>query len=256
MLKEALAYLADLAVKGVTPQLMDLPGNKRLLWVPGSEAQELEGNRTLRRDTVGNLSSFEAWIRAVGGDRDCDIWVRHDRIVAYVDPTEPHLVDSAKMPLNESEQLKTLRSWKTGVNQQTFVRQLRTTFAELYDEKLLPVFRVLDFKRGSMTSRDVSHRGESLGRSIEELAQSRNGAIPEKMRFNVPLWDFVSSPMAMIDMAIECDNVGERLILLPIGDAFTTAVQTAQLELCERLRAEFEDESGVRVFVGGDTGRE
>lgn len=256
MLKEALAYLADLAIKGVSPTITKLPGNKQLLYVPGLEPSELEGDRTLRQDSVGNLSSFEAWVREIGNDRDVDIWVRVDRLVAYCDATEPHLIDSAKMWLVESEQLTTLRGYSKGVNQQNFVRHLRTTFAEQYDTKLLPIFRVLDFKRGSMTTRDVKHTGESLGRSIEEAAQSRNGDIPEKMRFNVPIWNFNASPQFEIDMAIECDNIGERFFLLPIADVFTTAVQACQLELSQRLVETFKDVPSVRVFVGGETRRE
>lgn len=250
MLKDALAYLADLATKSVAPQLVKLPGNKVAFHIPGREADILDGDRDNRKDTVSTLNSFELWIRDIGTDRDIDIWVRGEQLVAECDACEPHLVDKLRMHLVESAQMKQLREFGKGVGQVAFVRHLRSLLAESYDEKLLPIFRALDFKRLDQTARDVRHTRESLGRSIELEAQSRNGEIPEKMRFQIPVWDFISSPVCTVDLAVEIDNPGERIILLPVADAFTAAIQSAQLELQQRLAAEFKDEPTVRVFVG------
>lgn len=245
MLKEALEFQHELGRKSVDAKLLDLPGNKVLLTKAGGVTEVLDKDRTLRKDKVSSLASFIAWSE---GKDDLDVWVRDKLVQAYHKPTVPHDVDSLSLELTHSNAWQNLASWNGQTRKQKeAVRILRGPLADTFDEAHLRVFKSLDFSRRSDGSRNVSHVGESLGRSIETKAQTSQGAIPERMVFNLPCFDFAESPTVTIVMAVEVDPEAETIALLAVGDSFRQALRSALQNIRDTLDEKLPD---AAVYLG------
>ena len=113
---------------------------------------------------------------------------------------------------------------------------LRGPLADTFDPQHLRVLKNLDFTRKSDGSRSVTHKSESLGRSVELAAQSRDGDIPEVIVFQVPRFDFEGSPTIHVKMAVEVDAEADLISLFVIGDAFTQGTRSALREIGEQVK--------------------
>lgn len=245
MLKEALEFQHELGRKSAEARLLNLPGNKALLTKPDGTAEVLEKDRTLRRDTVSSLASFVAWCEGKDG---VDVWVREKIVQAIHNPTVPNDVDTLTLALTHSHAWLALGGWNGQTRKQKdAVRLLRGPLADTFDEVHLRVFKSLDFSRRSDGSRNVSHVGESLGKSIETKAQASQGAIPERIAFQVPCFDFAESPSVTIIMAVEVDPEAETIALFAVGDSFAQGVRAALQSIAAKLDEQLPD---AAVYLG------
>lgn len=245
MFKEALEFQHELGRRSVQPSLTDLPGNTVLLTKPDGTSTVLTKDRTLRKDKVSSLRSLADWC---SGKEALDVWVRERVIEAINYPTVPNQVDSVSLPLTHSQAWQTLAGWnKKGFKQKEAVRLLRGQLADTFDEQHLRVFKSLDFSRRNDGTRSVTHTGESLGRSIELQAQGKDGAIPERIAFQLPVFDFEESPKVTVVMAVEVDAEAETISLFAVGDAFTQGERAALKSLRETLAKDIPEAS---VYLG------
>ena len=232
MIEQALAFQHALGKKSNDPKTLDLPGNKLLLVHPDGKSEIFDKGDALRDDKVASLSSLIDWCSNNGADGFLDVWVSEKTVVAVNNYGDPASTDKATLQLVGSRAWETLAWWNgKGFKQKEAVRLLRGPLADTFDGQHLRVLKNLDFTRKSDGSRTASHKGESLGRSVEAATQSRDGDIPEVIAFTVPRFDFEGSPTITIKMAVEVDGEADTISLFVIGDAFVQGTRSALNEI-------------------------
>lgn len=237
MLKEALEFQYELGSKSVEASLLDLPDHRVLLVKPGGVCETLEKGRVIRRDEVSALASLILWCESnADAANQLDIWVAEKSVEVAGNFESAVDCNFASLPLAGSRAWLTLAEQRgKGVRQKDFVRLLRGPLADSFDSQYLRVFQSMDFQRKNDGGRTLSHKGESLGRSIESAAQGRDGEIPERITFRIPRFDFSGSPIVLITVAIEIDAEAETIMLLAVGDTFTQATKLALSDIREQL---------------------
>lgn len=236
MLSEALKFQHELGKQAVNPRTLDLPGNKLLLVKPGGESEIIEKGLAQRNDSVASLASMIDWCHNNGQDEELDVWVSEGSVVAVNNYIEPSMTNRATLKLTNSKAWQALSDWcGKGFKQKESVRTLRGPLADTFDPQHLRVLKNLDFTRKSDGSRSVTHKGESLGRSVETAAQSKDGDIPEVIAFTVPRYDFEGSPTVVVKMAVEVDAEADLISLFVIGDAFIQGTRAALNEIKDQL---------------------
>lgn len=231
MLKEALEFQHGLGKAAMEPVRVELPGNKLLINI-GGEHQTIDRDAPSRRDTVTTLASFIDWANNRPDDQLLDVWVTPKHVEAVWNFAEPHKSERCRLPLEHSQAWKTLADWDgKSANQRETVRRLRGPLYDTYDVNYLRVFKAMDFGRKNDGARSVSHKGESMGKSVESLAQSREGDIPEVIAFSVPCYDFEGSPLVVVRMAVEVNADNEAIGLFAIGDTFIQGIRASQAEI-------------------------
>lgn len=223
LIREALSLVIDIARQSQECRLVELPG-ARVALVRGDSVQILDHDRKKRCEEVATLQSFCRWLMAVGTDRDVQVVVFADRVIAEVD-LESHLKDECSMPIRPSAAMEALTAWmEKPLSVQDVVRLLRTALADTYDSRHLATFKRVDFQRFKTASQKVSHAGESLGRAVEKLAQSADGEIPEVLTFELNLSNLdVPFGKAKLQFAVEVNCDSERVAIHPIGDCVAEA---------------------------------
>lgn len=236
MLKEALQFQHELGKAACCAKLLDLPDSKVLLVKPGGDTQILDRDRPLRKDSVATLGSLIDWLDEVGAGRNVDVWVSDSSAMAVADFEVPTTSDSVTLPFKHSRAWLALADWNgKGIRQKEAVRILRGPLFDTFDGNHLRVFKSLDFNRKNDGSRTVSHKGESMGKSVEAAAQSKDGDIPEVIAFTVPCYDFEESPKVIVKMAVEVDPEAETISLFVMGDSFIQGVRASLAEIKERI---------------------
>jgi hypothetical protein len=235
MIAEALQKLFDVARESRQAQVVQIPGDKTVMIV-GDERIEIQNDRRPRKAVVGNLSSVDAWLQTVGAERDIEIVVDRDEIRASVDCCT-HIVDFCRMPLHITQAAQALLGWSEkpiGIKQA--VRILRSSLADCCDPNYLAIFRRIDFNRMSNSQKSIRHDSESLGKSIERVAQSSHGEIPEYVTFAIPFYQVgIAMSKQTLRFAVEVDAESETITLLPVDDCINRACEESRKELAEWL---------------------
>lgn len=249
MIKEALQLLVDLGRSADRPQVVDLPDHKVAL-VRGEEIVMLDKDRMHRFVEVETLASFVRWVKEIGDDRDVQIVVTEREVRAAVD-LESHICDECVLPLKESAAFNALQNWtRVATAVPLVVRLLRTALDGTFNNQHMAAFRRVDFQRIKATSLKVTHAGESLGRTVEKLAQSAEGEIPETLTFEVAIFD-LDIPFAKrkLKYAVDVDCDSERVGITPVGDNVAIAVREVKAELVAWLDSAV---AGCLVLAGAD----
>lgn len=247
MLKEALQLLVDLSQKSETAQRVPLPGH-RIALVRGNDIELYDEDRKARTVTVDSLASFNRWVAAIGDGRDVQITVSSSCITAIVD-CEEHINDTCHAPLPLSAAWESLAHWSGGpLPVAEVVKLLRTTLDGTFNKQHLPTFRSVDFQRMKAAAMKVSHTGESMGRTVEKLAQSSAGEIPEILTFELEVYALdVAFTRRKVQFAVDVNCDSERIAITPVGDCITEAIKATKAELIEWLDTKLE---GCLILAG------
>jgi hypothetical protein len=223
LLKELYQQITADAQAAVAPKLIELPGGKVLL-VQGGISKEIVKNRVLHSDSVSSLESMLDWC---GRHDEEKLFIRVDSSAVLVSANRDiaHETDNLRFDLENTAAFMDLLAWVDRPrNQQQVVNSLRTSLEGTFDEKILQVFRKLDFQRKNDGTRSITHTGESLGKSIEARAQSAAGEIPEVLVFTTLVYRNVPGlPYSQLRFALDVDPVQDLIRLTPIGDCIQDA---------------------------------
>lgn len=236
MLKELYQQVVADAQKSVVPKLIDLPGGKVLLYVPGSEPEVLDKDCVLHADVVSSTESMLDWCGCYD-EADLVVKVFRGHVVVAANRTAAHLADMLQFDLTPTRAFADLLGWVDRPRtQQQVVAALRTTLDGTFDEKLLPIFRRLDFQRKNDGSKSITHTGESLGKSIEARAQTASGEIPETVVFNTTVYSNIVTPPVYLQFALDVDPTNELIKIAPIGDCIGDAYQVCSRSIVADLK--------------------
>jgi hypothetical protein len=140
-----------------------------------------------------------------------------------------------------------LNDWQ---KQKLVVTTLRDQLFGSTESGLLGKLRSLDFTRRNDGTKTIEHGRESMGRSIELAVQSKNGEIPEKVTFRIPMFasrDF-SKFIATCDCSLDLDASMEAIRFVPTGDQLESAIEYSILHVADTIR-EGLDAAGLESTV-------
>ena len=249
MLREALELLVKLGRDSDQPQKIQLPGNRIALATRG-QLEIYDCDRAERECEVQTLESFVRWVKKIGQGREVEVFVGKRAISACVDYEKP-VTDEIVLPLQLSAAMKALLLWSENPTPvPEVVNLLRTSLDGTFDKSYLPVFKRVDFSRMKASSIRTSHSGESMGRTVELLAQSSEGEIPEVVAFDINVFS-LDIPFAKQKLRfavnVNCDS--ERIGIRPIGDVVDQAFRSAKAELVDWLDSALD---GCLILAGVD----
>jgi len=240
MLKELYETIVDQAKASVDPKLLELPGGEVLL-VDGLTTRVIKKDPVKPSDKVASISSLLDWC-SKRSNEPIVVTVQGSCIVVRANREVKHLASDATFTYQQTRAYEDLQQWISRPRSQgQVVNALRTTLAGTCDAKILSVFKTLDFRRKSDGSRTVGHAGESLGRSVEALAQSSHGDIPETIVFSMNLYGNVPSSPCLIEVAVDVDVSNEIIQIQPVGDSLVDARRMVIKDLVERMKEELPD---------------
>lgn len=249
MIKEALQHLIELGQKAAEVERLALPGGQVLIKMPGGEYMERADDPTPVFDKLETVDDLASWLRDNGDMGNLPtVFVGESIIEAALYRTEAR---RAVVELKHSAAFKCLEMWckaEAGFAQARVVRLLRGELAGCYNPAILAVFRRLDFTRRKQAGGELSHNKESLGRSVEAMAQSSSGEIPETILFDVPLYTLPEAGKVPISVAVQVNSETETIAIYPEGDT----IERAERETRERLRSVIASrvEEYVSVYKG------
>jgi hypothetical protein len=242
MLAEFVNRIAEMAKGSEAIQTVQVPGGN-LLVRHGSDVSSVAQDRKLDTLRVSDRAGLLNWCQHT---RESDenasellelsIVVRRTQVLATKFPGL-WKAEQCQWLLNPSAAVEALTQWVAEpCSLKQVVRMLRTDLSGTFTGDYLSVFRRLDFSRKNDGTRSVSHKGESLGRSIEAVAQSSAGDIPELLVFTVPLWNNCAAKSAKLTFALEVDASTELLSINVVSDCVASAYIEAGAELVGELQ--------------------
>lgn len=235
MLKELYQQVVTDTKLSLVPKLIDLPDGQVLLYEPGGESKVLIKDRVLHEDIVSSTESMLDWCEHY--DEDLIVKVFHHRIVVASNRDHAHTLNTLTFDLSLTKAFSDLMQWiDRPRTQQQVVAGLRTALAGTFDEKLLPIFRRLDFTRKNDGGKTIGHTGESLGKSIEARAQSGSGEIPETLVFDLPVYSNIIAPSVTLRFALDVDPNQEQIKITPVGDCIGDAYKICNRSIVADLK--------------------
>ena len=237
MLKELYVQVVEDTKKSVVPNLINLPGGKVLLHVPGTESKVLEKNNVQHSDIVSSTESMLDWCERYE-EENLVLKVFSRFIEVTADRNHEHLRNAVRFDLEHTRAMVDLLDWISRPRiQQQVVAAMRTTLAGTFDDaKLLPIFRRLDFQRRNDGGKSIAHAGESLGKSIEARAQSASGEIPETLVFDLNVYGNILTPSVTLRFALDVDANQELIKISPVGDCIPDAYKVASRSIVADLK--------------------
>lgn len=236
MLKELYQQVVADTKASIVPKLIDLPDGEMLLYAPGGESRILTKDRVLHADIVSCTESMLDWCMCHAED-ELVIKVFHNRIVVASSRDYAHQTDTCQFDLKLTKAFADLLFWlERPRTQQQVVAALRTTLVDTFDEKLLPIFRRLDFTRKNDGSKSITHTGESLGKSVEARAQTASGEIPDTLWFSTEVYNNILAPSISLRFALDVDATQELIRISPVGDCIADAYMVSSRAIVADLK--------------------
>lgn len=227
MLAEFVAAIAGMTMDGQGFEAFTTADRRQFIRLPDGSVERVDEVPPDFIFDTPDLDSFATAIMARQIDKVQPlICVGSDAVIGFVDPTKRR--DRFKLRLHRSAELQSLMALGSPTKQKEAVKILRDDLFDACDAGLLPAVRSLDFTRRNDGGRTIEHGRESLGKSIENKVQSKNGEVQERYQFRVPIF---ATPFddTVFDFActVDLDAANETIRINITGDQIIVALQRA-----------------------------
>ena len=241
MLQEAFKYLFDRGRASVEVKTLALPGGQILVY-DEKESQVYNSDPTPITDRLTTIEDLIKWAEDYAVEEgEPVVFVSADRVVINVYRETAHKMRLASCNLRRSPAWNALTGWmKADLPQAGVVKALRGPLANTFEPAILSIFRRLDFQRKNAAAGTVGHAKESLGRSVEALAQSSDGEIPERIKFTIPVVREFEH-FAGVMVAVQVNASAETIGIYSEGSALEDATDGMVGQLTEYLRGMLPD---------------
>lgn len=232
--------IKSLAERGLKPELIDVDENQKVIVVGGQVIKTFTKDEPFGSLAVSDFPSFvEAAIYLVAQSEQAVVKVSPNAIKLICDGNKPHKTASVSLMLKEAEAYKCLMEW---VNQpksiSTINKLLRTKLANTFDEKLLPIFKQVEFSRAGATMVTKTTHRDTMGKTIDNAVKSLAGEMPEFLAFTTPM--LVNAPCESVRMLfyVDVNHDNETIGISPVGDEIDVAIRHTVHSLIERLESD------------------
>lgn len=254
MLKEALEFFTGISRESAEAQVIEIDHRKKIVALNGEMTDISVLPRPIKH-IASDVSSFVGLLERLresyeSSGRVCDPMVfvdSTDGVLAVMDVVDPR--DRLAMHVIASQQLQALQSL-SDVSQKKLVSVLRKELFDCYDPSFLGICRRIDFRRGTDSEKVVEHGKESLGRSVHTSVASKDGAIPELVKFAIPMVDprIGINPTVEIRCAVTLNGETETISVEPVGQEVEKAWATIESRLSSEIASHLQGD--VEVVVG------
>lgn len=253
MLKEALAYLSDLARTSAAPQKIHADAFRQIFVIDGT-IREVDLNPEPRQHTVKNLANLIS-LAGMFEERNSLpplVWYDARAVVLVIDDADRR-VQTVTLSLVESAVFQTirgLRDQRRWLTQKDFVRLLRIDLAGTLDSAvLLDRVRKVKFENGVSTTGTVERSRESMGREFKSSVEVQAGEIPEFVILSVPVYS-TDGERAVYGLrcAVEIDAQQGAFQLVPMPDEIERVQDLAVASIAERLNEKLPED--VSAYYG------
>lgn len=248
MIKEFAEYLIGVGRLGEKPTLTKLPGRK-LMITRGDTESIVSEDPPDRCNAVADVESLLDWTHLEFlAESPLEISVESGKIVAVAGYEEPGHRE-CQIPLGLSPASVAISQWlQNAWTQRQVVRALRGPLQGTCNPAYLQIFRSIDFQRAKQAKAALSHSKESMGRSVESVAQSSAGELPEELVFDLThyLIDVPVDPMT-VRFALDVDHETEKFQISPIGTSWEEMPRTERRQIANWFKSQVD---GATVTVG------
>lgn len=235
MLKEMLEYLFS-QVRSKETKVVEFDRYKdRIHTYPNGDA-DIEGAAPLPRNH--NVEDFETLAAVTAHGESAVVWANRSAVVLVLDNKDMRR-NTAKVSLAYSPQLAALQSLGENgkdFDQKALLTWLRTKFSEhITPATLVDNLRLMRVTTNTEGVGELQRTKVSVGKSA--MAEFHGvDKLPEWVTFTVPVWQGKFGCMVTITVALDLDPEKPSFKLTPKAGAIETAIQGAELALCEALR--------------------
>lgn len=254
MIREAIQEITRLANSANHVGIVECPDlPHELLLRTGTEVERIPIPPPERKPAFAGFSDLVRALADTSIAGDPEVYVAESGIVAFLDRAKR--TERATLALPYSARVLALLEIQKGValTPKEAIRFLRLRLSGAHNDRLLPSLRKVEFSRKSTGQASESHGRESLGRSVEAMAQGVED-IPEEFRVQVQAFNLDGLRSIEIDVGIRIylDAQAERIEFHPIADELTRALHDARSAVQEKLVVELLALSNrhVNVFCG------
>ncbi len=237
---EFVAAIQELAERGVKPELIDIGGNERMVIAGGAILERFTKDEAFGSTNVVEFSSLlDAAHMLVPKAEIAVIAVSRAGITLACDAHKPHKKANVKLEFALTAAFECLAAWESQARSvSTINKLLRTKLYGTFDDKLITIFKQVEFARaGSTTVAKGAHR-DTMGKSVDNAVRSLAGELPEVILFTTPLLQ--NAPCSPVDLRyyVEVDHDKEQIGIAAIGDFVAEAMRETVSQLIDRLKGE------------------
>jgi hypothetical protein len=232
--------IRKMAEAGCKPELIDVEANHRVLVVAGKVIHTFRKDEPFGKTKVVEFSSLlDAAIVLVEKAEIAVIQVSNNGITLACDVHKPHDFASVRLDFQLTAAYSALLDWESRQKTVSAInKMLRTTLFGTFDDKLISIFRQIEFARaGATTVAKAAHR-DTMGKTVENAVKSMAGELPEIISFETPL--FLNAPCEPVTLRyfVDVNHDAEAIGLAAIGDAAAQGTRATVFAIIERLKQE------------------
>lgn len=237
---EFVEAIASLAVGGVKPEIIDINDNQRIIVAGGAVIREFTKDEPFGETNVVEFSSLvDAALLLVPKAEQAVIQVKRDRITVSCDANKPHKKSHVSLLFQPTAAFECLTAWESQARQvSTINKLLRTKLFGSYDEKLITIFKQVEFARSSGTVVAKAAHRDTMGKSVDNAVRSLAGELPEIISFSTPLIQNVPCDPVLLRYYVDVNHDNESIGIAAIGDIVEIAMRDTVASLIERLKQE------------------
>ncbi|HJT35460.1 MAG TPA: hypothetical protein VJ783_25765 [Pirellulales bacterium] len=251
MFKEALAFVFDKTKECADKnraQIFDVPGDERSILIEhNGQLVERKIPPPLRSHVVESVADLVAATMRWGADGT--IWI-DERMVRLV-VSDDDRREFVTCHLKPAVVFSTARGLAKPICQADLVRLLRREFRDAIGAaEMLAAVRKLKFKQHSEGHSNITHGGESLGRTIENEVTGLDGLeVPELLTLETNVYsnEGERDKRYKLTLDLEIDPANQLFLFRPLPDEIERVVQAALNEIQARLSEALPDTS---IFFG------
>lgn len=254
MLKEFIQSIRDLALEAERPFILkdpELPHDATLVAFKGKleKIARVRPDRTEKLEDVGSFAKCVADFGAADLKRTVFVGIE-EAVCVYGDDR----FDRTRLPLKVTDRWRALLDlYARDFTPKEAVQFLRFVLHAAGADSMITALRVLNFEELKRVGSTVQHGRESLGRSIEAKVEQAD-RVPEQFRASVQVFRNAGlrEIIAQVDVAVYLDVEKQRVRLVPLADAITSAFDTALWEAARKIEDVLEEAEVVAPVVMGE----
>ena len=237
---EFVEAIANLAVTGVATSVLDVEDNKRIAVAGGAIIREFTKDEPFGSTSVVEFGSFvDAALLLVPKADQAVIQVQRDKIVLVCDANKPHKLARVTLQYKLTAAFEYLLAWESQSRQVSAINKLlRTKLYGSFDDKLITIFKQVEFARQSGTVVAKAAHRDTMGKSVDNAVRSMAGELPEIISFTTPLIQNVPCDPVTLRYYVDVDHDAEKIGIAAIGDIADLAMRETVASLVDRLKAE------------------
>lgn len=239
--EKVIQEIAGLAMKAEGVRVIDVGDNQKAIVYGGKIIEKFTNNEAFGQLKVTDFGSFlSACERLIPKAETPVIKVGRDGILLSCDANKPHKFAQVCLNYSLTAAYECLVGWEQAAKGVPAInKMLRTKLFGTFDEKLIAIFKQIEFARQTAaTIQKTAHR-DTMGRAVDNAVKSSAGDLPEVITFSTRLWQNVPSEVVQLRYYVDVNHDAETIGIAATGDVVNEAIRDTIAALVDRLAGDF-----------------